>query len=146
PRNISFIVVCKSIHEQQRRGQGRLLIRVLVLGHIQSYLILNPQIPQFLEKRPSRQGGGFAATVDEEAFIIQPTANGVSYQQVEKSREVRAEAGELGNVPKYPVADGQAVLSVILVQEFGLEAGHIDVGGAFTLAGFTFQAQVEGFG
>ena len=54
-----------------------------------------------------------------------------------------AQMFEDGHAGDHPGAEGGAVAVVDLLKDFGPDAGHVDVGGAFAAAGLAGEAGVE---
>ena len=99
---------------------------------------------QLSGQRSAGERRGHAAAVDPQEHLVEPAdepaprpASSTRGPGRQPSRPIR------GDVAEDAVAQRQAVLLVILVQELGLEPGHVDVGRALALARLALEAEVE---
>ena len=78
---------------------------------------------------PANAGGSRRRSMPS-SFSFSQRTGAAPRQPVRHRRQPAAPAAQPGDVAEHPVAPGQAVLAVVLVQELRLEPGHVHVGGA----------------
>src|SRR5271157_6269907 len=82
--------------------------------------------------------------VDPGGLFQQPLEQRISERRVGQRSQGRTDGVEPEDLATEQVAQGPRTARVVLVQELGLELGHVHPGRAFALAGLALKAQVEG--
>ena len=91
----------------------------------------------------AREGGQRPPPVDARDPLHEPAVRPGARDPVGDRRQPRAEPREPRDVPEQPVAQGQPVDRVVVVQELVLHLGHVHVGRALRLAALALEAEVH---
>src|SRR5262249_2683420 len=94
-------------------------------------------------QRPPREGRRHPSPIDPEYLLVDPPRRPAPRQPVRQWCQRPTDPPQLGDVPEGDIPQRQAMLAMILMEELGLEPGHVHVGRALALAGLALEAEVE---